>query len=68
MGARAAWFRAGPAGGFRGESRFTTWAYTFVILKVSAKVGRHFWRNLWAELDRFLETDPRDVGCAEAMA
>jgi hypothetical protein len=22
----------------------------------------------WAELDRFLRTDPRDVGCAEAMA
>jgi hypothetical protein len=22
----------------------------------------------WAELDRFLRTDPRDVGCGEAMA
>ncbi|HEY4278656.1 MAG TPA: sigma-70 family RNA polymerase sigma factor [Conexibacter sp.] len=31
--------------GFRGESRFTTWAYKFVILEVSSKVGRHFWRN-----------------------
>jgi RNA polymerase sigma-70 factor (ECF subfamily) len=30
---------------FRGESRFTTWAYKFVILDVSAKIGRHFWRN-----------------------
>jgi RNA polymerase sigma-70 factor (ECF subfamily) len=30
---------------FRGESRFTTWAYKFVIFEVSAKVGRHFWRN-----------------------
>lgn len=30
---------------FRGESRFTTWAYKFVILEVSAKLGRHFWRN-----------------------
>jgi RNA polymerase sigma-70 factor (ECF subfamily) len=30
---------------FRGESRFTTWAYRFVILEVSAKLGRHFWRN-----------------------
>ena len=28
---------------FRGESRFTTWAYKFVILEVSAKLGRHFW-------------------------
>jgi len=23
--------------------------------------------NDWTELDRFLRTDPRDVGCAEAM-
>jgi RNA polymerase sigma-70 factor, ECF subfamily len=30
---------------FRGESRFTTWAYKFVILEVSSKIGRHFWRN-----------------------
>lgn len=30
---------------FRGESRFTTWAYKFVILEVSNKVGRHIWRN-----------------------
>jgi RNA polymerase sigma-70 factor, ECF subfamily len=32
-------------GQFRGESRFTTWAYKFVILEVSAKIGRHFWRR-----------------------
>jgi RNA polymerase sigma-70 factor (ECF subfamily) len=32
-------------GQFRGESRFTTWAYTFVILEVSTKLGRHFWRT-----------------------
>lgn len=30
--------------GFRGESRFTTWAYKFVILEVSAKLGRHYRR------------------------
>ena len=30
-------------GRFQGESRFTTWAYKFVILEVSAKIGRHFW-------------------------
>jgi len=29
---------------FRGESRFTTWAYKFVMFEVSAKIGRHFWR------------------------
>jgi len=30
---------------FRGESRFTTWAYKCVMLEVSAKIGRHFWRH-----------------------
>ena len=30
---------------FRGESRFTTWAYKFAILEVSSKIGRHFWRT-----------------------
>jgi RNA polymerase sigma-70 factor, ECF subfamily len=30
---------------FRGESRFTTWAYRFVVLEVSAKLGRHYWRR-----------------------
>ena len=31
---------------FRGESRFTTWAYKFVILEVSSKLGRHFWTRV----------------------
>jgi RNA polymerase sigma-70 factor, ECF subfamily len=35
---------------FRGESRFTTWAYRFVVLEVSNKLGRHFWRRPRAEL------------------
>jgi RNA polymerase sigma-70 factor (ECF subfamily) len=30
---------------FRGLSRFTTWAYKFVIFEVSAKVARHAWRR-----------------------
>jgi RNA polymerase sigma-70 factor (ECF subfamily) len=30
---------------FRNESRFTTWAYRFVILEVSNKLARHFWRS-----------------------
>jgi RNA polymerase sigma-70 factor (ECF subfamily) len=30
---------------FRGESRFTTWAYKFVMFEVSTKIGRHFWRT-----------------------
>jgi RNA polymerase sigma-70 factor (ECF subfamily) len=36
---------------FRGESRFTTWAYRFVILEVSGKLGRHYWRNPPVALD-----------------
>ncbi|MFY9846683.1 MAG: sigma-70 family RNA polymerase sigma factor [Trebonia sp.] len=36
---------------FRGESRFITWAYRFVILEVSAKLGRHYWRNPPVALD-----------------
>ncbi len=36
---------------FRGESRFTTWAYRFVILEVSSKLGRHYWRNPPVPLD-----------------
>jgi RNA polymerase sigma-70 factor (ECF subfamily) len=30
---------------FRGESRFTTWACSFVIFEVSTKLGRHFWSH-----------------------
>jgi RNA polymerase sigma-70 factor (ECF subfamily) len=37
--------------GFRGESRFTTWAYAFVVLEVSSAVGRHVWRRPRAVLD-----------------
>jgi RNA polymerase sigma-70 factor (ECF subfamily) len=36
---------------FRGESRFTTWAYKFVVFEVSTKLGRHFWRAPYARLD-----------------
>ena len=41
----------GKLGQFRGESRFTTWAYRFVIFEVSAKIGRHFWRHPVVPLD-----------------
>jgi RNA polymerase sigma-70 factor (ECF subfamily) len=30
---------------FEGRSRFTTWAYAFVIFEVSSKVARHAWRH-----------------------
>ena len=43
---------------FQGLSRFTTWAYKFVIFEVSSKLARHTWQRLppsrtdpeWAEL------------------
>jgi RNA polymerase sigma-70 factor (ECF subfamily) len=38
-------------GQFRGESRFTTWACRFVILEVSMKLGRHFWRSAPTPID-----------------
>jgi RNA polymerase sigma-70 factor, ECF subfamily len=37
---------------FRGLSRFTTWAYTFVIFEISAKVARHAWRRHGHDLDQ----------------
>ena len=37
--------------GFRGDSRFTTWAYRFVMFEVSTKMGRHFWRDHRTGLD-----------------
>jgi RNA polymerase sigma-70 factor (ECF subfamily) len=51
---------------FRGESRFMTWAYRFVILEVSSKLGRHYWRNpsvtlgaaQWERLPERLGTGP----------
>lgn len=41
----------GKLDGFRGESRFTTWACKFVILEVSTKLGRHFWQKPTVALD-----------------
>ena len=41
----------GKVGDFRGESRFTTWAYRFVMFEVSTKMGRHFWRHRPAVLE-----------------
>ena len=31
--------------GYRGASRFTTWAYAFAVLEVSVKLRRHAWRG-----------------------
>jgi RNA polymerase sigma-70 factor (ECF subfamily) len=39
---------------FRGLSRFTTWAYRFVIFEVSAKVARHAWGCQPLEVEQLL--------------
>jgi RNA polymerase sigma factor (sigma-70 family) len=36
---------------FRGDCKFTTWAYKFVIFEVAAKVNRHFWRRSGVAFD-----------------
>ena len=51
---------------FRGESRFTTWAYRFVVLEVANKVGRHVRRrpavplegDEWEQLPAGPSSDP----------
>jgi RNA polymerase sigma-70 factor, ECF subfamily len=53
---------------FRGESRFTTWAFKFVIFEVSVKVNRHPWRrrdlrlaeDAWEVLPSFLGFGPEE--------
>jgi RNA polymerase sigma-70 factor, ECF subfamily len=40
------------ADGFRGQSRFTTWAYKFVMLEVSTKLARHFGRTSTVPMDQ----------------
>ena len=62
-------------GDFRGESRFTTWAYRFVILEVSNKLGRHYWRNppvpldagQWERLPGRLGIDPQQHAESAAL-
>lgn len=46
---------------FRGDARFTTWAFRFVVLEVSSKLGRHFWRvsNTWFDLDECAQLPDR---------
>jgi RNA polymerase sigma-70 factor, ECF subfamily len=53
---------------FEGRSRFTTWAYKFVIFEVSNKVARHAWQHhppsveelTWDELPDSLAPKPGD--------
>jgi len=36
---------------FRGESRFLTWTYKFVLFEVAKKYGRHFWHGPHTPMD-----------------
>jgi RNA polymerase sigma factor (sigma-70 family) len=36
---------------FRGDCRFTTWAYRFVVFDVSSKVSRHVWQRPTISID-----------------
>jgi RNA polymerase sigma-70 factor (ECF subfamily) len=55
---------------FRGESRFTTWVYKFVIFEVSSKIGRHSSRREtvafepedWERLEADPDGDPAVSG------
>jgi RNA polymerase sigma-70 factor, ECF subfamily len=61
---------------FRGDSRFTTWAFKFVIFEVSTKLGRHFWRGSgpppgpedWDRLPDRLGLDPAHQAEARELA
>jgi RNA polymerase sigma-70 factor (ECF subfamily) len=43
-------------GGFKGESKFTTWAYRFVINRAASELRRRHYRNL--SLDQLREEEP----------
>ena len=62
--------------GFRGESRFTTWAYKFAVFEVSGKLARHAWRGggvaldaeQWERLPDRLGPGPADQALAAELA
>jgi len=47
---------------FRGESRFTTWAYKFVLLEAAVKVRRRAWQGREVQLDDALWPTLADTG------
>ena len=63
-------------GDFRGESRFTTWAYKFAILEAGAKVRRRAWQGRevplapegWSLIADERSTPQRDAETAELLA
>lgn len=58
---------------FRGESRFTTWAYKFALLETAVKVRRRAWRDREVQLEpeswsQFEHPSPGPAASAERMA
>jgi RNA polymerase sigma-70 factor, ECF subfamily len=61
---------------YRGDSRFTTWAYKFALLEAGVKVRRRAWQerevplesNTWAKLADHRPSPARDAETAELMA
>jgi RNA polymerase sigma-70 factor, ECF subfamily len=61
--------------GFRGESRFTTWACAFAIHEVAGKFGRHVWRRdgvrldegSWEQVPERLGTGPESLAESRAL-
>ncbi|HEX6250553.1 MAG TPA: sigma-70 family RNA polymerase sigma factor [Gemmatimonadaceae bacterium] len=52
---------------FRGEARFTTWAFKFAILEISTRLRRHAWRQRQIESDervwdRLADSTPSMLG------
>jgi hypothetical protein len=70
------WARSSQVETFRGDSRFTTWAYRFVAFDVSSKVSHHIWwwrvaamQATWSQPvaeEMVFSNDLQPVGASEA--
>jgi RNA polymerase sigma-70 factor (ECF subfamily) len=53
---------------YRGESRFTTWAYKFALLEAAVKVRRRTWRDREVPLDADAWTRIPNLGAGPASS
>jgi RNA polymerase sigma-70 factor, ECF subfamily len=66
----------GKLGEFRGDSRFTTWAYKFALFEAGVKLRRRAWQGrevqlepaTWAQIARAGPTPQQDVETTELLA
>jgi RNA polymerase sigma-70 factor (ECF subfamily) len=66
----------GKLGDFRGDSRFTTWAYKFALFEAGVKIRRRAWQGRelplepesWSLLESAGSTAQEDVETAELLA